>query len=194
MNRNDGRSPLEVGEVFDPQGHFRINERGEETGKELLMRKATGYVSFLKGDNPYTFPYRVFPGDFESPQSLKNTPTLPVRFWEEKFYSGCSIWTYSVLPGSYQAKFMIRLFKNLFTNDTKKLDISNMERFGYTLLQNSEALNMTYPISEESLDEATSASLVGIEGLHRCMNFKSNKSEYEYKPEILEEYGRIFSK
>ena len=121
MNRNDGRSPLEVGEVFDPQGHFRINERGEETGKELLMRKATGYVSFLKGDNPYTFPYRVFPGDFESPQSLKNTPTLPVRFWEEKFYSGCSIWTYSVsLLVLIRQKFMIRLFKNLFAKVTPR--------------------------------------------------------------------------
>ena len=197
MNRNDGRSPLEVGEVFDPQGHFRINERGEETGKELLMRKATGYVSFLKGDNPYTFPYRVFPGDFESPQSLKkhtypNRSLLGGEILQRMQYLDL----FCLSPGSYQAKIYDSIIQKLIReSDTKKLDISNMERFGYTLLQKPlEALNMTYPISEESLDEATSASLVGIEGLHRCMNFKSNKSEYEYKPEILEEYGRIFSK
>ena len=197
MNRNDGRSPLEVGEVFDPQGHFRINERGEETGKELLMRKATGYVSFLKGDNPYTFPYRVFPGDFESPQSLKKH-TYPTRslLGGEILQRMQYLDLFCLSPGSYQAKIYDSIIQKLIReSDTKKLDISNMERFGYTLLQKPlEALNMTYPISEESLDEATSASLVGIEGLHRCMNFKSNKSEYEYKPEILEEYGRIFSK
>jgi hypothetical protein len=197
MNRNDGRSPLEVGEVFDPQGHFRINERGEETGKELLMRKATGYVSFLKGDNPYTFPYRVFPGDFESPHSLKKH-TYPTRslLGGEILQRMQYLDLFCLSPGSYQAKIYDSIIQKLIREgDTKKLDISNMERFGYTLLQKPlEALNMTYPISEESLDEATSASLVGIEGLHRCMNFKSNKSEYEYKPEILEEYGRIFSK
>ncbi|MGI9555034.1 MAG: SNF2-related protein [Vampirovibrionia bacterium] len=197
MNRNDGRSPLEGGEVFDPQGHFRINERGEETGKELLMRKATGYVSFLKGDNPYTFPYRVFPGDFGSPQSLKkhtypNRSLLGGEILQRMQYLDL----FCLSPGSYQAKIYDSIIQKLIReSDTKKLDVSNMERFGYTLLQKPlEALNMTYPISEESIDEATSASLVGIEGLHRCMNFKSNKSEYEYKPEILEEYGRIFSK
>jgi hypothetical protein len=197
MNRNDGRSSLEIGEVFDPDGNFRINERGVEIGRDLLMRKATGYVSFLKGDNPYTFPYRVFPGDFESPNSLKK------QIYPDRSLLGGEIIQrmqyldlFCISPGSYQAKIYESIIQKLIRDsDSKKLDVSNMERFGYTLLQKPlEALNMTYPIADENLDEVASASLVGIEGLHRCMTFKSNKSDYEYKPEILEEYGRIFSK
>ena len=44
MNLNDKRSTIEVKDVFDSDGNFKINDEGEEIGKELLERKATGYI------------------------------------------------------------------------------------------------------------------------------------------------------
>ena len=41
-------------------------------GKELLIQKATGYVSFVSGDNPYTFPYRILPKHFLAKKYLLN--------------------------------------------------------------------------------------------------------------------------
>ena len=41
-----------------------------EGGKQLLINKLTGYVSYLSGENPFTFPYRIFPKFTGSPKSL----------------------------------------------------------------------------------------------------------------------------
>ena len=58
MNTNDRRGRIDVSNIFEANGNFK------EGGKELLIQKATGYVSFVRGENPYTFPYRVYPDLF----------------------------------------------------------------------------------------------------------------------------------
>jgi hypothetical protein len=63
MNMNDRRGIIQSKDVFDKNGNFK------EGGEDVLIRKATGYVSFVRGENPYTFPYRVYPNEF----AKKNT-------------------------------------------------------------------------------------------------------------------------
>jgi len=70
MNLNDNRPQIEVKDVFDSDGSFKTSATGEEIGKELLERKATGYISFLRGENPYTFPYRIWPAEFSEENTL----------------------------------------------------------------------------------------------------------------------------
>ena len=51
-----------VGEdEIDDEGLPR-DEDGDEVGKRLLKSFVTGYISYVKGDNPFTFPYRIYPG------------------------------------------------------------------------------------------------------------------------------------
>jgi hypothetical protein len=71
MNINDNRPEMAIKDVFNTDGTFVIDENGIETGKELLERKATGYVSYVRGDNPYTFPYRIWPTDFSPEDTFK---------------------------------------------------------------------------------------------------------------------------
>jgi superfamily II DNA or RNA helicase len=197
MNKNDGRSITDSREIFDKHGNFNISPDGSETGKKLLMRKATGYVSFVKGDNPYTFPYRIFPHDYKSVASLKK------HTYPDKTILGAKIFQrmehldlFCIDMGSDQLKIYTHIINTIKSKtDATKLASENMERFGYTILQKPlEALNMTYPIGEGLLKDMSVNSLVGIEGLARVMSFKKNKTAYEYKPEIEEKYGRIFSK
>ena len=68
MNINDNRPEMDIKDVFKPDGTFVTDENGNETGQALLERKATGYVSYVRGDNPYTFPYRMWPETF-SPEN-----------------------------------------------------------------------------------------------------------------------------
>jgi len=68
MNMNDKRAKIDTKNVFDADGNFKKN------GEELLIRKATGYISFVRGENPYTFPYRVYPSEF----AKENTFPLPL--------------------------------------------------------------------------------------------------------------------
>ena len=70
MNLNDRRATIDIADVFDDRGNFRLDADGREIGKELLVRKATGYVSFVRGENPYTFPYRIFPREHSPEHSL----------------------------------------------------------------------------------------------------------------------------
>ena len=70
MNLNDRRATIDIADVFDERGNFRVDSDGREIGKELLVRKATGYVSFVRGENPYTFPYRVYPREHSPDYSL----------------------------------------------------------------------------------------------------------------------------
>ena len=70
MNLNDNRVPLDISDVFNENGELLVGNNGEEIGKELLERKATGYISFVRGDNPYTFPYRIWPKQFAPEKTI----------------------------------------------------------------------------------------------------------------------------
>ena len=85
MNLNDRRSQIKVKDVFDSQGNF-LEKDGEEIGKDLLIRKATGYVSYIIGENPYSFPYKIWPMQFSpknsfmgDDQTIKDYPTIQLN-------------------------------------------------------------------------------------------------------------------
>jgi hypothetical protein len=80
MNKIDKRSTIEIRDVFNSDGSFKTDDNGKEIGRELLERKATGYISFVRGENPYTFPYRIYPGDFDLSRTFKDDKyQLPTR-------------------------------------------------------------------------------------------------------------------
>ena len=166
MNKNDKRATIEIKDVFDKDGEFQKNSVGEQSGKELLIRKATGYVSFVKGENPYTFPFKVYPSIFSPENSIKNheyplyqmngKPILPDE--QLKFLD-----IYLIKIGSYQElcyRFIIDNLKNKKITITTKTGVvkdmpnfENMDSFGYVLLAMPlESLIMVYPI--EGLESA----------------------------------------
>lgn len=197
MNKNDGRSTITSNEVFDKNGNFILDERGKEVGKELLILKARGYVSFVKGDNPYTFPYRIFPSDFKATESLNNYIYPEHTLLGGDITQGMEYMDlFCVEMGPYQRsvyKYIIDTIKE--KQDTTKLAPAMMERFGYTILQKPlEALNMTYPSQNKTeMKEIGVNGMVGIEGLERTMKYKKNKTEYEYRTNIVEKHGRVFA-
>ena len=81
MNLNDKRSTFDIRDVFSSDGSFKLNDEGEEVGRELLERKAIGYISFVRGENPYTFPYRIWPSEFAPEKTFKNNqePTFQLN-------------------------------------------------------------------------------------------------------------------
>ena len=213
MNRNDKRSEIDIKDVFDKNGNFIIDSDGKEVGKELLKRKATGYVSFIRGENPYTFPYRIWPSMFDATHSLRSLKDYPksqlngktiVQGIEHLDLYTSNIGEYQETAYNYIIEYLSHHTKSSRSSKTslnKLSSFESMDSFGYTLLTNPlEALNITYPI--QSLDnENLSTSpdeLTGRTGLRRIMDFyesddKSERYDYGYKPDILSQYGRIFS-
>ena len=167
MNMNDRRGRVQVKDIFDAKGDFK-----DEEGKELLIRKATGYVSFVRGENPYTFPFRVYPNYFAENHTF---PFIPypsyqmngskIRDQDKKSilhlylntFDSCNSNSNNSKCGECQGciyKYIIRnLKKKNFNITTKKgstremPSFENMESFGYTLLQIPlESLIISYPM------------------------------------------------
>ena len=82
MNVNDKRATIDVSDIFDSNGEF-LNERftkdGKrlESGRDLLHRKLIGYISFVRGENPFIFPYRIYPNMFSPENALMNFKQYP---------------------------------------------------------------------------------------------------------------------
>jgi hypothetical protein len=77
MRLNDGRATISYRDVFNDNpdnGIFleSVDENGAmtETGRDNLRRFSTGYVSYIRGENPYTFPYRIYPDEFAPMQTF----------------------------------------------------------------------------------------------------------------------------
>jgi hypothetical protein len=206
MNLNDNRSTIDIRDVFNSDSSFKTDDRGKEVGKELLERKSRGYISFLRGENPYIFPYRIWPSNFSLSHSLKSErftyPTLQ--------YNGKPVIqplelidVYLTNIGEYQQKgydYTIRLLKP--KDDDEMPNFDNMETKGYTMLQKSiQALNMIYP--DDRLDKVIAgeeivfdtSDIIGSNGMNRIMKYTETtnpptKKDFQYK---TNKYGEIFS-
>jgi superfamily II DNA or RNA helicase len=199
MNLNDRRATVEVRDIFDKKGNFKKNASGEEVGKELLVRKATGYVSFVRGDNPYTFPFRVYPTVF-SPDNTFQKLLYPTYQMNGKEIDKNTIEftnylkmleTYVVEVGSYQSmayNYVIDSLRNREMSITTKHgqvrkmpSFDEMDSFGYHLLRVPlEALIIAYPIEhlEEEIKKIVPISKLSLESLSESM------SEEEEEPEV----------
>ena len=170
MNKNDRRSITSIKDVFHSDGSFRLSNTGEEIGKALLERKATGYVSFVRGENPYTFPYRIWPNEFATEHTYASFPYPEVQLNLGPIIQNIErIAVYLNKIGTYQSKGYEYIIKELIgekpgerDSDHEKtlLTLEKIDSLGYTLLQKPiEALNIIYP--SEDLDYIFSEKVLG---------------------------------
>lgn len=146
MNANDRRATISVRDVFDRDGNL-LQINGQNVGAELLRIKSNGYISVVKGENPYIFPYRMYPAEFAPMHSfLQNREMHPMLQ-----LNGTPIITplqhldvYLNPAGTYQESVYNYIIER------KRLEMSDdATSFGSFLLkQPIEALNMVYPSTE----------------------------------------------
>lgn len=197
MNLNDNRSAINKNDIFDKQGNFLKDKNGNEIGKDLFIHKITGYVSFIRGENPYIFPYRIFPSLFDSNNSLKSIQyprttlnkkpiTFPLQYMD--------IYITKLEP--YQESIYNYTISNFNKKTNKNFD--ELDSFGYNELQYPiESLNIVYP--HENFDEKSKIpvnQLIGKNGLQRVLNITTDNNDnkqYEYSESTLTKFGQIFS-
>jgi superfamily II DNA or RNA helicase len=202
MNVNDGRGLIYKNEIFDDDGNFLLDDEGDEIGKKMLMHKANGYISYIRGENPYSFPFRIFPMNFDLSKSTKNTDFVyPTQVINGKRLTNSieHVDVYLTEMGEYQEQIYNKVIEPLSTSDNDDYESNDMDTFGYTKLTDPiEALNITYPQIEE-IDTLDIKSSIGSKGLNNVFTYKEVNSaksyitDFEYKKPIYEKYGRIFS-
>ena len=152
MNINDKRGFINIKDIFDKDGNFKKNKEGKDLGKDLLIRKITGYISYVRGDNPYTFPFKIYPNIFAPDHTFQNISEYPKYqlnckvIPDDKKINKISIFLNKI--GDYQdygykyAMFALRKDKNYLEYQLK-------DSFGYTDLQIPlECLNIVYPVDD----------------------------------------------
>ena len=221
LNINDGRSRIKLSDVFNKNGEFKKDSRGKNVGRNNLINKLRGYVSFLQGENPYTFPFRVYPKMFDVTRSslseITRLPRLgpfgtiikdPLKHMD----------IYMTNLGDYQRsgyEYIIRRVKTLPKEDEVET------KFGWQVLDPLiQSLNIVYPNTKlmnyieqtDRLDEPAEGAvlegkvedieepdievrgIIGSRGLKKTMDYDTKKKRgFKYKEGIEKQFGRIFS-
>ena len=200
LNANDGRSQIQPSDVFESDGSFT------DDGEDILRRKLTGYVSYVRGENPYTFPYRLYPTVFSPENALQSFiyPRIQMNGVEiDAPIQNINVYVNRVERTKYQMQvylsiidYMRRKSHGFYTNAgiyREMPSFENMESFGYTLLQRPlEALNIVYPDDDFSrlLSSKDRAALysdelfhnaVGGTGLARVVSFSAMENDEPLK-------------
>lgn len=219
LNINDKRSIIRESEIFDEEGNFIEND--DYSGEELLKRKLTGYVSYVRGENPYAFPFRIYPEDFSKINMLTKKDIPDKQFNNISIDYEIKLPLYMVsLPNEQKIGYSLLLKHLKLTNNNTNWE--ELTSFGYNQLNKPlESLNFVFPklevdmflrsgidindLSKEQLENIITSfdsesgkntiDIIGKSGLKRIMDFKKDKvmHSYNYKPQILSTYGRIFS-
>ena len=150
---NDKIPTIRVQDVFD--------EEELKDGGVQLADHVRGYVSFVKGDNPYSFPYRIYPKQFA--QNKFDTPSKLLRNNPELIHRVDHIDVYTVQCAPKQEL----AYAKAFASDTIVGDFSMSSPFRLNSLM---SLNMSYP-----------GEMYGKAGLASAM--KELNGTYTYKSE-----------
>jgi superfamily II DNA or RNA helicase len=155
MNINDRRGIINVKTIFDKDGNFK------KDGKDLLIRKARGYISFVRGDNPYMFPFRMFPRDFVQDELYKNVadnyPSIQMNGKEiDAKEKPDNLDLYVTNIGEYQRMGYFLIMDNLKKQknimitrrgERKMPSFHDLLSISYVLLQTPlQSLNIVYPM------------------------------------------------
>jgi hypothetical protein len=162
MNMNDKRSIIDVTDIFNKDGEFKKkpDENEKESGEDILRRKLTGYISYVRGENPFVFPFRIYPTYFAPDKTLetKKYPTIqmngkpvdnPIKHLQLYInnISEYQLHVYNIIIENLRKRSYNAY--NIYGDMREMPTFENMESFGYTLLQTPlEALNIVYPNKE----------------------------------------------
>lgn len=172
LNLNDNRSMVGIKEVFDSNDEFIVDETGKEVGKEMFMMKANGYISYVRGENPYAFPFSIMPHLYGDPNSIKNIEyprrqfntkaiTNPIRFLD----------IYLSTLSETQEEGYLHYLNNLTKKFTEEqiAKFEDMESFRYTeVMTPIQSLNIVYPIGDKVY--------TGNKGLSQVMTFTEKQN------------------
>ena len=203
MNINDKRFPIKIKDIFQKNGEFKVDSNGENIGKELLIQKMIGYVSYVSGEDPFKFPTRIWPNMMNNPHSIKKITESGEFSYPRQQINGLQIRS----PIQYLDLVMTRLsreqnkaYEYIIEREKEKNPILNEEKKGiqYTIIDGPlQALNMIYPhegLEEEEITGNIEKYLYGQNGLNRIMLYDKNKKKgFKYVKNIEKKYGRVFS-
>ena len=199
LNLNDRRPIIRTRDVFDNDGNFQnaCPEKKQKCGYSLLKSKLNGYISYIRGENPYTFPFRIYPSSFdpENFNEFKNKkPTRQfntILIQKNEQLQFIEPFLTILEKNNYQEKYYLQLIQSIITKtmDDHNEDEVKENKYGYAILRTPiQALNMVYPSNTDNHNNCT-----GSDGLKNAMNYQTdNDVKYNFKYNNIDSYNRFF--
>jgi hypothetical protein len=184
MNMNDQRPTIHVKDIFTDTGDLKPG------GKERLIEKANGYVSYVRGENPYAFPYLVTPSMYKDPLSSILYPKPIYQFNGKKITHPIQHLDLYMVPLSpIQSKAYDITIEHIEEKKTEEFE--ELDSLGYNdLMKPIQSLFISYPHE--------SGFLTGDEGLQYAMSYRESlyppsRNDFQYNGPLngMFEYGRI---
>lgn len=176
---NDKRPELTNAMIFDKQGDITTE------GKKILAENVKGYISYMRGENPFAFPFRLYPSINGDINILDKYPKKDIY---GKTITKVSQLKYLEIIASDMSTYQKQVYDVMKTKITKvdeedeedeHLEEDEEEAENETVnndLQNTMQIsNIVYP----SKDLKDLKSLYGSKGFD--LNFKTEKGKIQYK-------------
>jgi hypothetical protein len=129
LNRNDKRYEVKESDMFTSDGDIIDSEIPR------FLHHIRGYVSFVKGENPFTFPYRIYPSYFSSMDKKPRQP-FAITFDNDSTMQDLKTQVYPVELSAHQKT----AYKSVVGSASSSKTLSMSDSF--PLLN---VLNMSYP-------------------------------------------------
>lgn len=178
LNMNDGNNDLLMrnpSKIFDKNGNLH------KSGEQLLISNLNGYVSFVRGENPYSFPFKIYPKDYKDARSIQSYNYPKFQFNNKKIESGLLFLDlYMNNLGELQQLGYNKIIESIYDKFQKNSEskFENMDSFGYNVLQEPlKMLNMCYTLTGE--EEEDNEYNTGNTGLSSIMKYEENGKEYQ---------------
>lgn len=179
--KNDRRPKILEKELFSKDGQLT------ETGKQILYQKSRGYISYLRGENPVSFPIRLFPdSNNDKACNLNEYPKFDIY--------GDEISPYNRFLKLYKTK-VVGIQKLVYEGYIETLDktakLTPMDR-----RIGNQILNMVYPVKGIIKKGIPQKQLInpkqmyGGEGIRGIMDIsiKNKLKKYTYKKDYIQEF------
>lgn len=192
---NDKRPNIKVSDVFDKSGNLTSQ------GVMILKDTARGYVSYMRGENPFTFPFRLYPSINNDKRLITNYPSLDYN--KKKIIVEDKIKFLEIIGSQmsdYQKNiydiFKRRMSSILEVEDDAIDDVvdDNEDDEGTSDLRSIVQIsNIVYPI-EDFKDANELKKAYGKFGFENTFVNTSNKNlKLRYTSRCLNRYGEILS-
>lgn len=207
---NDKRPEISSAMIFDKQGNLT------ENGRTLLINISRGYISYMRGENPFSFPFRLFPSINKDENLLKTYPKKDIygkKILKEQQIKYLEIVTSNM--SDYQKEIYDVLKRKLqkiiideedIEEDEDVEDGGNKDETVNNDLQNTMQIsNIVYPsltygdflekkknASKDFLSLKDMKKFFGSIGLESCFS-RNDKGKLSYKQDIKKEYGEFLS-
>ena len=173
---NDHRPELTKSKIFDQNGNINDKE---------IIKGARGYVSFMRGENPFAFPFRLFPSINNDQNIIKSYPTHDIHGKELDFKP-----EHLELIGSKMSVYQKKVYDvlkgkvyNVLKEDTNDDYEANND------IQNTlQASNIVYPLF---VDNNQTKDIKLSNGFDESFSLSNNK-KYTYKQNIQESKHKNF--